>query len=149
MTQLQLMSPTFKDHEPVPPRHAHDQENVSPAIRWSGVPEDATELVLVCEDPDAPNGTFLHWLVTGIDPATDGVAEGQTPPGGTEWVNGFGERGWGGPQPPRGHQHRYIIRLYALDQPVRMPDQPSADDVHRQLDQRALASGTVVGTYQR
>jgi phosphatidylethanolamine-binding protein (PEBP) family uncharacterized protein len=63
-------------------------------------------LLLLCEDPDAPSGTFLHWLVAGIDPMATGVAEGQT--------NGFGEQGWGGPQPLVGdNAHRYFLRLYA------------------------------------
>jgi Raf kinase inhibitor-like YbhB/YbcL family protein len=150
MADIQLRSPAFGDQEPVPRRYAHDQNNVSPPLRWSGIPDGTTELVLLCEDPDAPSGTFLHWLVTGIDPATGGVGEGETPPGGSEMVNGFGERGWAGPQPPVGDRpHRYVFRLYALDHPVQLPVRPDAAAVHRLVDGESLASAVTVGTYRR
>jgi Raf kinase inhibitor-like YbhB/YbcL family protein len=150
MEGIELRSPAFSDHELIPERHAHNRDNVSPALEWSGVPDGTAELLLLCEDPDAPSGTFLHWLVSGIDPATTDVPEGQAPRGGREWTNGFGERGWGGPQPPVGHGvHHYLFRLYALPEPVRLPAEPGADDVHRSVEAAALASGTVVGLYQR
>jgi len=151
MAEIHVHSPAFHDDEPVPSRYAHDHENVSPPLHWSDVPEGTTELVLLCEDPDAPTGSFLHWLVTGIDPAAEGVNEGETPPGGREWANGFGEQGWGGPQPPVGDQpHHYVFHLYALADPVRLPAKPSPDDVHRQVERaNLLASAITVGTYQR
>lgn len=114
------------------------------------MPHEATELVLLCEDPDAPGTTFLHWLVTGIDPGTTGAAEGQKPHGGLPWPNGFGRVGWGGPMPPPGHgPHRYFFRLYALSEPLPLHDHPGVEDVHRALKGRELASGTLIGTYQR
>nr|WP_237550689.1 hypothetical protein [Streptomyces sp. SID8354] len=68
---------------------------------------------MLCEDPDAPGGSFLHWLVTGIDPRSPGTAEGEPPPGGREWPNGFGRLGWGGPMPPSGHgADRHFFRLW-------------------------------------
>jgi Raf kinase inhibitor-like YbhB/YbcL family protein len=147
---IELRSPAFGDQNLIPRRHAHDNDNVSPALQWSGIPGGTNELLLLCEDPDAPTGTFLHWLVTGIDPASSGVGEGQTPPGGEAWINDFGETGWAGPQPPVGdHAHRYFFRLYALRKPVRLPAEPTAADVHRAADDTALASGTTVGLYQR
>jgi Raf kinase inhibitor-like YbhB/YbcL family protein len=150
MAGIELCSPAFSDHDLIPRRHAHDGGNRSPALQWSGVPAGTVELLLLCEDPDAPAGSFLHWLVTGIDPTASGVGEGQTPPGGRQWANGFGETGWGGPQPPVGdNAHRYFFRLYALDRPVRLPAAPTVDDVHRAVDDAALASGILVGLYQR
>jgi len=150
MAGIELRSRAFNDHSFIPDRHSHDGGNLSPALEWSGVPNDATELLLLCEDPDAPSGTFLHWLVTGIEPTTTGVDEGQTPQAGQAWPNGFGEKGWGGPRPPAGdNPHRYFFRLYALRQPVRLPAEPTADGVHRAVDDQALATGTLVGLYQR
>jgi Raf kinase inhibitor-like YbhB/YbcL family protein len=150
MVEIQLRSPAFNDHEPIPSRYAHDHENLSPPLRWSAVPEGTTELLLLCEDPDAPAGPFLHWLVTGIDPGAGAVGEGETPMGGREWPNGFGERGWGGPQPPVGDKaHRYLFQVYALADAVRLPARPSASDVHHHIDRTSLGSGTTVGTYQR
>ncbi|GGL64634.1 hypothetical protein GCM10010129_05310 [Streptomyces fumigatiscleroticus] len=150
MSGIELSSSAFSDHAFLTRRYAYEGANVSPPLTWSGVPDDATELVLLCEDPDAPSGTFVHWTVVGIDPHSDGVATGEVPPGGTELVNGYGDRGWGGPHPPPGDEaHRYFFRLYALTEPCVLPDAPSAEQVHRALDGREPASGNIVALYQR
>ncbi|AXK35648.1 YbhB/YbcL family Raf kinase inhibitor-like protein [Streptomyces armeniacus] len=150
MAGIDLKSSAFSDHAPVPRRYSWEGDNASPPLTWSGVPDGTAELVLLCEDPDAPSGTFVHWAVRGIDPRTDGVDAGEPPPGSTELVNGFGQRGWGGPLPPPGDEaHRYFFRLYALSGPSALPDAPSADDVHQAVEERQLASGTLVGLYQR
>jgi Raf kinase inhibitor-like YbhB/YbcL family protein len=151
VTDIQISSSAFTDHEIIPERLSKLGGNVSPPLVWSGIPQGATELVLLCEDPDAPSEKpWLHWLVTGIDPSATGIAEGQVPDGGREWTNDFGETGWGGPQPPEGHgPHRYFFRLYALDSPIELPEEPSTVDVHRAVDNRALATGVLVGTFER
>ncbi|MEU6091406.1 YbhB/YbcL family Raf kinase inhibitor-like protein [Streptomyces sp. NPDC047085] len=149
MTAFTLESPAFEDHHRVPPRYTEDAGNVSPPLAWSGVPDEATELVLLCEDPDAPSGSFVHWAVVGIDPHSKGVEAGHTPPGGTELVNGFGRRGWDGPAPPPGDEpHRYVFHLYALGQPCVLPDRPSTDQVLEAVERRELADSTLVGLYQ-
>lgn len=150
MAGIELRSAAFNDHAMIPKRYARDGENVSPPLTWSGIPDGTAELLLLCEDPDAPSGTFLHWLVTGIDAAAGSADAGVTPSGGTPRTNGYGEPGWGGPQPPVGdNAHRYFFRLYALPGPVDLPEKATAADVHRAVDKHQLASGTVVGTYQR
>jgi Raf kinase inhibitor-like YbhB/YbcL family protein len=150
MAGIELTSSAFSDHAFLARRYAYEGENASPPLAWTGVPDDAAELVLLCEDPDAPSRTFVHWIVVGIDPRSDGVEAGKPPPGGTELVNGFGERGWGGPHPPPGDEaHRYFFRLYALAEPCVLPDAPSADQVHQAVDERQLASGNLVGRYHR
>lgn len=150
MTGIDLKSSAFQDRSFLPRRYALEGENVSPPLNWSGTPDDAAELVLLCEDPDAPSGTFVHWIVVGIDPHSEGVAAGQDPPRGTGLVNGFGERGWGGPHPPPGDEaHHYLFRLYALREPCVLPDSPSAEDVHRAVEEREIASGDLVGLYNR
>ncbi|MDQ1042651.1 Raf kinase inhibitor-like YbhB/YbcL family protein [Streptomyces sp. V4I2] len=150
MAGIELRSSAFNDHSVIERRYAYEGDNVSPPLAWRGVPDDATELVLLCEDPDAPSGTFAHWIVVGIDPHSEGVAAGQCPTGGTELVNGYHERGWGGPHPPPGDEaHRYFFRLYALSKPCVLPDAPSAQEVHQAVDEQQLASGTLVGLYQR
>jgi len=93
----------------MPTRFTSDGENVSPPLRWSGVPEDATELRISLTDRDAPRATFTHWLVTGVDRATSKVEEGAVPVGGTEGRNDFGDTGYGGPCPPAGAPHRYVF----------------------------------------
>ncbi|AWT46873.1 MULTISPECIES: YbhB/YbcL family Raf kinase inhibitor-like protein [Streptomyces] len=150
MSGIELRSSAFSDHALVPRRYALEGENDSPPLTWSGVPDDTAELVLLCEDPDAPSGTFVHWIVVGIDPRSGGTDTGESPRGGTELVNGYGRRGWGGPHPPPGDEaHRYFFRLYALSEPCVLPDAPSADQVHDAVEKQQLASGTLVGLYQR
>ena len=147
---IELRSPAFNDQTLLPPRHSRDGGNVSPALEWDGVPEGTVEFALLCEDPDAPTGTFLHWLVTGISPGTRAVAEGEEPDGATSWPNDFGERGYGGPAPPVGDEpHRYFFRLYALGSPLGLSPGADIDDVRRALDHASLATGTLVGLFVR
>jgi Raf kinase inhibitor-like YbhB/YbcL family protein len=143
---IELRTSAFNDGAPIPGRYAKDGDNAVPPLEWGEVPDGTRELVLLCVDPDAPVGTWLHWLVTGLDPATrayDGA-------GGDQHRNGYGESGWGGPQPPVGDPaHRYIFRLYALAEPFAAPDPSDADAVRAWLDDHKLAAGTLTGTYQR
>lgn len=152
MAGLVLRSPAFNDHDLMPDRLSRQAGNTSPALQWSGVPDGTAELVLMCEDPDSPSGPFLHWLVTGIDPGSGGVAEGEVPLRGREWRNDFGETGWGGPHPPVGDQpHRYFFHLYALREPLDLPGRgsPHVLDVQRAAREHQLASGTLVGVFAR
>ncbi|GAA0649927.1 YbhB/YbcL family Raf kinase inhibitor-like protein [Streptomyces thermocarboxydovorans] len=150
MTGIDIGSGAFEERGFIGRRYAYEAANVSPPLRWSGVPEEAKELVLLCEDPDAPSGSFVHWVVVGIDPRSDGTGEGQVPPGGTELVNGFGERGWGGPHPPPGDDpHRYVFRLYALSGPCVLPEAPRAEQVHEAVEKVRVADGALVGLYRR
>ena len=150
MSGIELRSPSFGDHQPIPARHARDHDNLSPPLEWSGVPEEAAELAVLCEDPDAPSGTFTHWVLAGLQPTATGLAEGERPAGAVEGRNGFGEEGYGGPLPPVGDPpHRYFFRVYAASAPLGLTGAPSADDLRQALEGKELASGTLVGTYQR
>lgn len=146
---IDLRSPAFNDHTLIPGRFSLDGDNLSPPLEWSDVPDGTVELALLCEDPDAAGGPFLHWLVTGIDPSRRSIGEGEQPPG-TSWPNDFGTRGYGGPRPPVGDDpHRYFFRLYALDSPVGLAPGADLDAVHAALDERRLATGTLVGLFAR
>src|SRR6266536_2438083 len=101
MAEFELRSDAFGDGEPIPARYTCEGEDVSPPLAWTGVPEGAVSLALICDDPDAPSGTFTHWVAWGIDPSTGGLAEGQSAP--REGPNGFGSGGYRGPCPPPGH----------------------------------------------
>jgi Raf kinase inhibitor-like YbhB/YbcL family protein len=147
---LMLRSAAFTDQDTMPGRLSKEGGNASPPLEWSGVPADAAELILLCDDPDARPQSFLHWLVTGIDPASTGTAEDRLPEGGHEWPNGFGERGYGGPRPPKGDDpHHYFFRLYAVREPLRLPDRPTAADVKSAAERAELASGVLVGRFAR
>jgi Raf kinase inhibitor-like YbhB/YbcL family protein len=150
MAGIELRSPSFGDHQPIPARHARDHDNLSPALEWTGVPEGAAELAVLCEDPDAPRGTFVHWVLAGLEPTAPGLAEGEHPAGAAEGRNDFGEEGYGGPQPPVGDPpHRYVFRVFAVSAPLGLTPGASAADLRRALEGKELASGALVGTYQR
>lgn len=146
---MPLRTSAFKDHGMIPDRYSKDGDDVPPPLEWSDVPDGTVELVLLCEDPDAPNATFLHWLVAGIDPGTTSISE-SAPAGATAWRNDFGDEGYGGPQPPVGDEpHRYFFRLYALREPLDLPVGTPLEDVKGALAERKLATGTVVGRFAR
>src|SRR5919201_4155538 len=98
MAEFALSSSAFRSGEPIPARHGCDGDDVSPPLAWSGVPAEARSLALVVDDPDAPGGTFTHWLAWGIDPSSDGLREGEPAP--VEGRNDFGMTGYRGPCPP-------------------------------------------------
>ncbi|MGK5741577.1 YbhB/YbcL family Raf kinase inhibitor-like protein [Micromonospora sp. URMC 103] len=150
MAGIMMRSTAFNDHDMLPARFSREGGNISPPLEWTTVPDSAAELLLLVEDPDAGRTPFLHWLVTGIRPTPGGVAEGTVPEGAREWPNGFGEVGWGGPQPARGDDpHRYFFRLYAVNRPLELPRAPQATDVHQAVSGHEFASGTIIGLYSR
>jgi Raf kinase inhibitor-like YbhB/YbcL family protein len=149
-TQMTLRSAAFNDHTLIPKEYSHEAGDVSPPLEWSGVPDEAAELVLICEDPDAPAGTFTHWLLAGIPPETEGVGTGEQPTEAVAGRNDFGSAGYGGPYPPPGDEpHRYFFRLAALSEPSSLAPGFSAADLDEAVEGKVIATGTLVGTHGR
>ncbi|WP_433274573.1 YbhB/YbcL family Raf kinase inhibitor-like protein [Actinosynnema sp. CS-041913] len=147
---LDLRSAAFSGHTMIPDRYSRDGGDTSPPLQWSDVPPGTEESVLLCEDPDAPAGTFTHWVVVGIPADVTAVGEGAVPEGAAVGRNGYGELGWGGPRPPIGDEpHRYFFRLYAVDRPLGLGEGVTADDVRAAIEGRVLAGGTLVGLFGR
>jgi Raf kinase inhibitor-like YbhB/YbcL family protein len=148
--QMMLRSAAFNDHTLIPKEYSHEAGDVSPPLEWSGVPDEAAELIVTCQDPDAPHGTFTHWLLAGIPPETEGLGSGDQP---TEAVAGrtdYGSAGYGGPCPPRGDDpHRYFFRLLALSEPSNLAPGFSGADLEEAVEEKVIATGTLVGTYGR
>jgi Raf kinase inhibitor-like YbhB/YbcL family protein len=129
-------------------RHTCDGEDVSPSLLWSEPPERTRSLALVVSDPDAPGGTFFHWLAWGIDPAAGGLGEGEAAP--VEGRNDFGKTGYGGPCPPRGHgPHRYVFRLHALDGDLDVAPGADREQLEAAIRARRLGGAELTGTYER
>jgi Raf kinase inhibitor-like YbhB/YbcL family protein len=148
VAEFVLTSSAFEHGEVIPRRHTCEGDDVSPALDWSAPPDGAHSLALVMDDPDAPGGTFTHWLAWGLGPDVRGLAEGEKPP--VEGRNDFGERGYRGPCPPPGHgTHRYSFRLHALDADPDVAAGTGTHDVERALDGHVLAVAELVGTYER
>jgi Raf kinase inhibitor-like YbhB/YbcL family protein len=147
---ITLRSPAFADGDTVPRLNTCDGDDVSPPLAWSGVPAAAAELAVIVEDPDAPGGTFVHWVLWGLDPGLSGLAQGDLPAEAREGRNDFGRAGWGGPCPPKGSDpHRYVFTLLALSDPLALDAGASADRVKRAAEGKVVAEGRLTGRYGR
>lgn len=146
---MTLRSPAFSDHGPIPRQFSHESGDRPPPLTWSGAPDGTAELALICDDPDAPNRPFVHWLLAGIDPDAAGSEPGQEPEPAVRGRNGFGTRGYGGPHPPVGDDpHRYRFQLFALPEPTGLDSGFTVDELASHTG-KALATTTLVGTYRR
>jgi Raf kinase inhibitor-like YbhB/YbcL family protein len=145
---IQLTSSAFKEGEAIPRRYTCDGENLSPALSWSGVPQGTASLALIVDDPDAPAGTWVHWVLADLPVDLPGLPE-SAPGSGVEGVNGFRKTGYGGPCPPRGSTHRYYFKLYALDKTLGLKTGMSKADVEKAMQGHILAQGQLMGRYSR
>jgi len=151
---MQLTSSAFAEGQPIPAKHTCDAKDVSPALRWSGVPSGAKSLVLIADDPDAPAGTWVHWVLFDLPPTTSEVPEDlpksqYIPGGGRQGLNDFRRLGYGGPCPPPGRVHRYFFKLYALDRLLELKPGVTRLEVERAMENHVLAQGQLMGTYKR
>lgn len=145
---MELASSAFAGGQPIPQRHSCEGEDHSPPLSWTDVPEGATSLALIVDDPGAPGGTFTHWLGWGLDPAAGGLGEGEAAP--VEGRNDFGATGYRGPCPPPGHgPHRYFFRLHALEAELELAPGASKGEVEQALAGRSVAVAELIGTYER
>ncbi len=148
VADLKLESPAFKHHERIPERHTGDGEDVSPELRWSGVPEGTNSFAIVVHDPDAPlvDG-FTHWVAYGIAGDQTGLPEG----GGdaTAGSNSFGKTGYGGPAPPPGHgTHHYYFWVYALDEDLDLEPGLDRRALLDRIEDHVIEQARLVGTYK-
>lgn len=151
-----IKSPAFAYSQPIPARHTCDGPDVSPPLEWSGVPAGAKSLVLIVDDPDAPDPaapqmTFVHWVLYNIPPDTTGLAEGAggaLPPGTFEGINDWHDKTYGGPCPPTG-RHRYFFKLYALDIPLPHLKHSTKAAVEAVMEGHIIARAELIGLYQR
>jgi Raf kinase inhibitor-like YbhB/YbcL family protein len=148
MAEFALESGAFGHAQAIPSRYSCEGEDVSPPLRWSNVPEGTRSLAMIVDDPDAPGGVFTHWLAWGLDPAAEGLGEGESAP--REGRNDFGTSGYRGPCPPPGHgRHRYVFRLYALDMQLELPAGAAKAELEQAIEGHVLTTAELVGTYER
>lgn len=152
-----IISPSFKHNGVIPSRHTCDGQNISPLLKWSGVPSGTKSLALIVDDPDAPDPAspkmiWVHWVVYNIPPDTMGLPEAMSaeglPPGTLQGLNDWENAGYQGPCPPIG-KHRYFFKLYALD--IVLPDmkRPAKAALEKAMQGHVLAQAELVGLYQR
>ena len=145
---FRIESPAFADGARIPDRFTGHGEDVSPALSWTGVPGGTAELLLIVDDPDAPiDEPFVHWVVAGIAPGTNGIAEGGVPDGAVVGTNHFTKTRYRGPKPPAGKVHHYRFRLYALDTRLGLAAGVTKRDALARARDHVVAMAELVGTY--
>ena len=145
MQELRVSSPIFQNNQFIPPKYTCDGDDVNPSLRIEGIPREAQALVLIVDDPDAPMGTWDHWVVWNIPPV-ERVEENSVP--GIQGPNDFNRHSYGGPCPPSG-THRYFFKVYALDMKLNLDPNSRRKDVEKAMKGHILAEGKIVGLYRR
>ncbi len=155
MHTLEIRSPAFAPDGEIPTRYTCKGEDISPPLSWRGIPADAQALVLIVDDPDAPDPaaprmTWVHWVLYDLPADSEGLPEAvRTLPAGTrEGLNDWHRTGYGGPCPPIG-RHRYFFKLYALRQPLGDLGTPTKSQVLEAMQGRVIGEGQLIGTYQK
>ncbi len=147
---LQITSAAFAAGEPIPTKHTCDGEDVSPPLSWEDAPEATVSFALICDDPDAPAGTWVHWVIFGILAGSREIPTSAFTPGGAkQGINDFRRIGYGGPCPPPGPAHRYFFKLYALDSGLELEEGATKRDLLAAMEGHILAEAQLMGTYQR
>ncbi|MBM3254609.1 MAG: YbhB/YbcL family Raf kinase inhibitor-like protein [Candidatus Omnitrophica bacterium] len=151
---LELKCSSFKSNEEIPLKHTYNNENLSPWLIWSDVPPGTRSFALICDDPDAPVKTWVHWVIFNIPEETRELKENLPNQeildnGAIQGVNDFGEIGYSGPSPPPGTVHRYIFKLYALDTTLNLKPKATKDDLLKAMKDHAIGEARLIGIFGR
>lgn len=152
--QIQLTSPAFAYGEKIPVRFTCEGEDISPPLQWAGTPVETRSYALIMDDPDAPRGTWIHWVLFNLPGETVELAPAvptlpELPSGARHGRNTAGDMAYAGPCPPPGNPHRYFFRLYALDIMLGLAPGVTRQELEQAMHQHILGQGTLMGTYQR
>jgi Raf kinase inhibitor-like YbhB/YbcL family protein len=152
---MTIESPAFKHNASIPAKYTDDGENISPPLTWSNHPEGTREFALICDDPDAPLATWVHWVIYKIPASAGGLTEKVAateslaePAGALQGKNSWKKIGYGGPAPPRG-EHRYFFRLYALDTALDVAAGLTKEELLKAMEGHILAEAELMGRYKR
>ena len=151
--EIKVTSTAFDDGGLIPAKYTCDGADISPPLQWEAVPEGARSIALICDDPDAPVGTFVHWVLFNLPAETRELAENippdrTLPNGAKQGTSDFGRIGYGGPCPPSG-THRYFFKIYALDTQIDLADGADKSQLLRAMEAHILAQGQLIGKYKR
>ena len=150
---MEIKSSAFSEGGMIPYQYTCDGKDISPPLAWQGVPDGAHSLALICDDPDAPVGTWVHWVYYDIPADKTGLSENvntrENPPdGGTQGRNNFRKTGYGGPCPPGG-THRYFFKLYALDTILNLPPGATKKELLQKMEGHVISKAQLMGKYKR
>jgi len=151
--EIKLTSAAFKEGQPIPRQYTCDGLNVSPPLEWTGVPKTAKTVAIVADDPDAPAGTWVHWVVYDLAAENISLVENLPPTenlkaGGFQGTNDSRKIGYGGPCPPSG-THRYFFKIYAVDSELPLKAGATKAEVEKAMEGHIVAQGQLMGTYSR
>jgi len=151
---MQLTSSAFDEGGMIPKQYSGDGPDYSPPLRWNGAAANTKSLALIADDPDAPRGTWVHWVLFNLPPDAAELKENGSgakalPAGAKQGVNDFRKTGYGGPAPPPGKPHRYFFKIYALDTMLNLPEGATKQEVEQGMKGHILANGQLMGKYGR
>lgn len=151
---MKLSSPAFTEGGTIPKEHTGDGPDTSPPLQWSEVPPATRSVALICDDPDAPRGTWVHWVLFNLPPGTRDLSagvpkQGTLPSGVKQGTTDFRKVGYGGPAPPPGKPHRYFFKLYAVDTMLNLPEGATKAEVEAALKGHTLEMVQLMGLYGR
>lgn len=145
---MKLASSAFEHQQQIPDKYTCKGANVNPPLQFLEVPEQAKSLVLILDDPDAPVGLWVHWVVFNMDPQTLGIEEDRKPSHGIQGMTSFGNTHYGGPCPPSG-THRYFFKLYALDTLLNLTESADKEAVEKAMQGHILDQAELIGLYSK
>lgn len=145
---MKIMSPAFEHMGKIPSKYTCDGQDINPPLKFEEVPQDAKSLVLIVDDPDAPVGLWVHWLVWDIDPSVAEIRESSVPQGAVQGLTNFGDSCYGGPCPPD-REHRYFFSLYALDCLLGLDKNSQKDDLEKVMHLHVIDQAELIGLYER
>jgi len=145
---LTIKSPAFENKKEIPSKYTCDGEDINPPLIIENVPKGTKSLVLIVDDPDAPMGLWVHWILWNISPDTKEIKEGSVPKGAIEGINDFKKNEYGGPCPPFG-THRYFFKLYALDTILKLDKNSKKDDLEKAMKDHIIEKTEILGLYKR
>ena len=144
---MKISSLVFEKNQ-IPVKYTCDGENFNPPLQFSEIPAGAKSLALICDDPDAPGGSFVHWVLWNINPQETQITEKSVPPGANQGKNSAGSSGYLGPCPPSG-SHRYVFKLYALDTELDLPLETNKNQLEQAMQNHILEKAELIGLYSR
>lgn len=148
MGELKISSPVFENNGNIPVKYTCDGMDVSPPLLIENIPTDSKSLALIVDDPDAPMGTWVHWVLWNINPTTGEIKENTVPEGAKQGINDFRRHDYGGPCPPSG-THRYFFKLYALDSLLELGPNSKKADLEKAMKGHIITQTQIVGLYKR
>ncbi len=154
MMELTVLSAAFVMNAAIPTNYTCSGRDISPPLSWSAPPAGTQSIAILCDDPDAPVGDWVHWVIFNLPANTNSLpeavpAKSQLPNGATQGMNDFGRGGYGGPCPPSGKPHRYFFKVFALDTKLSLTSKASKKELLRAIEGHVVAKGELVGTFKR